>query len=75
MISYVETGMIVVLSDERLFVFDSALNKAEMLKEKVRFTLISGPGLLSKPVVRSTVQPWTGGHKQEEGRLHFQLEF
>ena len=35
-VSYVETGMIIVLSDERLFVFDSALNKPEVLKEKVQ---------------------------------------
>lgn len=34
-IAYVETGMIIVLSDERLFVFDSALNKPEMIREKV----------------------------------------
>jgi hypothetical protein len=32
----VETGMIIVLSDEKLFVFDSTLNKPEMIKEKVR---------------------------------------
>ena len=50
-ISYVETGMIIVLSDERLFVFDSALNKPELLKEKVSRSLISGPGLLPKPII------------------------